>query len=226
MKSQQGVSYLLLVTAGAAVVFGFSAFLTFIEVGSAVRHTNFWWMYPLMGTLGSFAIGAFQLRSRGLTYSATMREFGAATIRDYGSDGQRLSLAEFNHANTGLLRSSLFLYWAVLILVWTAASFLGASPAMAFVVTMAAFTGSHGIRIAQLKELPDISFGFGDYARTVFGMLVAAGVSGGAFWYTLTEADFSWKIFWLVAFGLVLISPLSVHADFAIVSLFRRPVNN
>jgi hypothetical protein len=95
---------------------------------------------------------------------------------------------------------------------------------MAFVVTMAAFTGTHGIRIAQLKELPDISFGFGDYARTGFVTLVAAGLSGGAFWCTLKEANFSWNIFWLVAFGLVLIAPLSVHAYFAIVSLSRRPV--
>jgi hypothetical protein len=79
MTSQRGVSYLLLVTAGSAVVFGFSAFLTFIAVGSAVRHTNFLWMYPLMGTLGSFAVGAFRLRSRGLAYSATMREFTAAS---------------------------------------------------------------------------------------------------------------------------------------------------
>lgn len=60
-------------------------------------------------------------------------------MRNYGSDRQRPGLAEFNQANTGLLHSSLFLYWVVLILVWTAASCLGASAAMAFVVTMAAF---------------------------------------------------------------------------------------
>jgi hypothetical protein len=48
-------------------------------------------------------------------------------MRNYGSDRQRPGLAEFNQANTGLLHSSLFLYWAALILVWTAASCLGAS---------------------------------------------------------------------------------------------------
>ena len=86
MKLQQGVSDFL-VTAGAAVVFGFSAFLTFIEVGSAVRHTNFWWMYPLMGTLRELCNRSLSASLQRLHIFLMMREFGAATIRDYGSDG-------------------------------------------------------------------------------------------------------------------------------------------
>jgi hypothetical protein len=60
MTSQRDASYLVLVTVGSAVVFCLSTFLNFIVVcvvgGSAIRHANFWWIWPLMGTLGRVLI--------------------------------------------------------------------------------------------------------------------------------------------------------------------------
>jgi hypothetical protein len=215
MKSLKDIQYLLLVTVAGVIVFGFFAFL-------GLRHTDIWWEFTLLGAPGGFAYGVYSLRSRGLGYSATIRESHTAAMQDYAGGRPRPALAEFNRANARLLSTSLFLYLVVVILVWTAASYIIASPTLAFVLTIATFIVAHIIRIMQLKELPDISFGFAEYARTAFGSLVAACAGGGAFWYTLTKAGFSWKTFWLVGLCLVLISCMSMHADFAIAKLIRR----
>jgi hypothetical protein len=219
MKSPKEIPFLLLFTAGSAFFFGCVAFL-------AVRHTDARWGLIISGLLGGFASGVYSLRSRGLRYSATIREFHTAAMRGQAGDRPQPAFAEFNHANARLLRASLLLYLAVVVLVWAAASYFVASPTMAFLVTIAAFIAVHVIRIAQLEKLPDISLGLVIYAGTAFGSLVAVGVGGGAFWYTLTKAGFSWQAFWLVGFCLVLISCLLVHADFTIAGLLRRSTHN
>jgi hypothetical protein len=225
MKSFGDIPYLLLVAAGAVILFGLpSLFAFFVAIAvrhtAPVRYTDVWLYSPLMGVLISFVIGFFSLRSRGLGYSTTIRQFGRAL-----GGRPTPAPAELN-TNARLLRASLFFYWVVVVLVWVAASCILPSPTMAFVVTIAAFIVAHVIRIAQLKDFPDISSGFENYTRTAAVSFCAVGLCVIAFFFTLPRAAISWKDFWLVAFLLVLISGFSVHADFAIVSLFRRPANN
>jgi hypothetical protein len=226
MKSFRDIPYLFLLTAGSAIFFGIPGLFNFF-VALAVRHTapvRYAWLYlPLMGVLICFVIGVFSLRSRGLGYSTTIHEFGAALgERPRPAGGRpRNALAEFSHINARSLRSSLFLYWAVVIPVWTAACYIFPSSTMAFVVTMAAFIVAHVIRIAQLKELADISLGFENYIRTAAISFCAVGLCVITFFFTSTKAAFSWQAFWLVAFLLVIISGFSVHADFATARLLR-----
>jgi hypothetical protein len=214
MKSLKDIPYLPLYAVASTILFGFVAFL-------ALRDTTGRWELTLSGALGGFAYGVYSLRSRDLRYSATISEFHTAAMQDF-SRGKTQSMAEFNVANARALRLSLLLYLVVLIFVWSAASYIGASPGVAFIVTIAAFIGVHVIRIAQLKDPSDISFGVAQYAGTAFGSLVAIGVCAWAFSCTSNKADFSWMTFWVVSFGLVLISCLSVHADFAIAMRLRR----
>ena len=222
MKPLKDSPFLLLVAVGAAIFFGFNGFFAFLVAltvrhTAPVRYTDPWLYFPLIGALASVAVGFFFIRSRGLRYSATTSEFGTAL-----SQKPIVTFADFNDANAHLLRLSLLFYFLVIIPVWIATSYIFASLTTAFVITIAAFIVAHVVRIAQLKELPEFSFGFLLYAGTAFGSVLAVCVGGGAFWYTLTIASFSWKAFWLVALCLVLISCMSVHADFALAKLLHR----
>jgi len=178
-----------------------------------------------MCALGIYVHGVVSVRSRGLGRSATIGEYDTALKRDYPNGRPKPAIVEFNHTNARLLRSSLLLYWAVVIIVWPAASYVIARPTMAFMVTLAAFIVARVFRIGQLKELPDIPLGFDYYVRTAFLSFFAVCMVVVALMISSIHAGFSWKGFWFVAVCLVSMSFMSVHADFVIAKLFRRPAD-
>jgi len=80
MKSLSNIPYFILVTAAVAIVWGFFAFLFF--AGSAVHYKAAWVIfgfYTLMCILGIVVHGVLSPRSRGLGYSATVREYNTAS---------------------------------------------------------------------------------------------------------------------------------------------------
>lgn len=103
MKSLNDIPYFLLVTASVAIVWGFFAAPFF--AGSVVHHKAEWGIfgfYTLMCILGIVVHGVLSVRSRGLGYSATTREYNAA-LRLAGERASRKGAQMDNRTGIAIL---------------------------------------------------------------------------------------------------------------------------
>jgi hypothetical protein len=235
MKSIGNIPYVLFMAILSAGGLGCVMFF----LGRTLWTTSIWWLpfaVTAAGVAFNVATAIVGLNKRSLPYSATVREFGAATLRNNTRGGSvppaarwqksKPAFAVFNSANGPSLRRSYFFYLASLLAGWTASFFLIDNSTMAFAITATIFVAAHVVRITQLKVLPFVSFGFVLNIGTMFVTLAGLSLTISVFFWNHSKVGFPLNEYWYVTLSFVLLSFMTIHADFAIASLFRRSDSN
>jgi hypothetical protein len=131
---------------------------------------------------------------------------------------------DFNRTNAHHIRSSLFLYFAMLSVVWSATSFLLEDSVRALTVTIVTLLAAHIVRILQLIQvhnppLTPIQYVTAAAMAPVMTLFVIFAFS----LVMIGESGLSWATFRSVFLSVSLAVYLSVYVDFAIASVFHRP---